>query len=250
MPNPRRSTLFLLVLLIASTVVHESLRAKPPKPGQDGRNTEICVPPPTVSGDWKADELDYKKHGIFENESPTADKTAPVATTLPLTFEQNDCVAFVGNTLLDRARMFGHLETYLQQRFAEQQLTFRNLAWPADAVDLKPRPDNFATEIQHLTRVEADVIFAAYGFNESFAGVERLDGFRVRLRDYLEKLKSYAFNGKTGPRIVLISPIANENVDRTAAADMNNERLATFTLVMKEVAAEANVGFIHSQRCR
>ena len=65
-------------------------------------------------------------------------------------------------------------------------------------------------------------------------------------------------NGKTGPRIVLVSPIANENIKRSytkqnavtgaavsdiPAADLNNERLAAYTKAMAEVAAEQKVGF-------
>ena len=51
----------------------------------------------------------------------------------------------------------------------------RNLAWSADELDLQPRPDNFASTEQHLAWMNADLIFAAFGFNESL--LER-PGFR------------------------------------------------------------------------
>ena len=43
---------------------------------------------------------------------------------------------------------------------------------------------------------------------------------------------------------MLVSPIPNENVPGVSAADQNNEHIARYTSVMKEVAAEQHVGFI------
>ena len=157
--------------------------------------------------------------------------------------EKDDRIALVGNTLLDRGGQFGFFESMLYQTYPELELTIRNFAWSADEVDLQPRPDNFATVPQHLTREKIDVIFAAFGYNESFGGEEKIDEFKDRLRAYLEDIKTSAFNGETGPRIVLISPVANENTEKVAAADMNNDRIALYVKAMGEVAAEQKVGF-------
>jgi uncharacterized cupredoxin-like copper-binding protein len=119
----------------------------------------------------------------------------------------------------------------------------RNFAWSADEVDLQPRPDNFATVKQHLTREKIDVVFAAFGFNESFAGLEAIESFTARLTTWLIDLKTSALNGKTGPQIVLISPIANENLADIPAADLNNERLAAYAAAMARVAKAQQVGF-------
>ena len=108
-----------------------------------------------------------------------------------------------------------------------------------------PRPKNFGDLHQHLTAQKADVIFAAFGFNESFGGMERLPQFRARLAAFLTELKSNAYNGKTAPRIVLVSPIANENVKGVPAADLNNARIAAYTRAMEAVAAEHKVGFVN-----
>ena len=59
----------------------------------------------------------------------------------------------------------------------------------------------------------------------------------------LQELKTHAYNGKAAPRIVLVSPTANEDVKGIPAAKMNNERLAAYTKAMAEVAAEQKVGF-------
>ena len=120
----------------------------------------------------------------------------------------------------------------------------RNLAWSADTPDLQPRPANFADQLQHLTHEQADVIFVAYGFNESFAGDAGLDTFRLSLKNHVARLKASAFNGTAGPRIVLISPIGNENISGVQAADRNNARLAAYTAAVRDVAHEQQVGFV------
>ena len=132
----------------------------------------------------------------------------------------------------------------LQQRFPDRRLTVRNLAWSADEVGLQPRPQNFADVEQHLVHEKADVVFAAYGFNESFAGVAGLPAFKAKLTALVAGLKSKAFNGRSAPRVVLVSPAANENVSGVAAADLNNARIKLYADAVREVAAEQKVGFV------
>ena len=104
----------------------------------------------------------------------TWNSPAAVETTLPLQLKPSDHVVFIGNTLFDRGAQFPYFEAMLQQAHPAQKLVVRTLAWSADEVDLMPRPDNFGTLNQHLMVQQADVIFAAFGFNESFAGAERI----------------------------------------------------------------------------
>ena len=184
------------------------------------------------------------KYGIYHRTAPRAAETDPVSTSLPLKLQRGDRLAFVGNTLLERSQYFGFFEAMLHQAFPQHQLVVRNLTWSADETDLQPRPANFADQNQHLTHEKADVIFAAYGFNESFAGPAGLSRFRLALQRYLADLKTRAFNGKTGPQIVLISPIANEDIDGVSAASMNNARIRLYLDAMREVAAEQQVGFV------
>ncbi len=184
------------------------------------------------------------RYGIYAESAPNPETTGAVTTTLPLKLEKGEKIAFVGNTLLDRVGEFGFLESMIYLAHPDLELVIRNLAWPADEVYLQPRPDNFATVAQHLTREKIDVIIAAFGFNESFGGQEGLDEFKSRLATYLRTLKTSAFNGESGPRIVLFSPVAAENTERVPAADMNNERLALYTAAMAEVAEAEMVGFV------
>jgi len=203
---------------------------------RDAKNTNTGKAPPP-----KDPEL--AKYGIYAANAPTPTKVEPVETTLPLHLKKGTRIAYVGNTLLDRAQDFGLFEAMLQQAHPDSELFVRNFAWSADEVDLQPRPDNFATVAQHLTREKIDVIFAAFGYNESFAGKDRIEEFKARLTSYLLDLKTSAFNRESGPQIVLVSPVANENMPGVPAGDLNNERLALYTTAMAEVAAEQKVGF-------
>ncbi len=181
--------------------------------------------------------------GIYAESAPTPETTERIATTLPLILNQGDRIAFVGNTLFDRAQDFAYFEAMLHQAHPEHQLVIRNFAWSADEVDLQPRPDNFATVPQHLTREKIDVIFAAFGFNESFSGIKNLPEFEERLTKWIQETTTSAYNGRTGPKVILLSPIANENLPDIPAADLNNERLEAYTQAMRDVAARERVGF-------
>ena len=187
---------------------------------------------------------EFKEYGLFADKSPKPQQIEPVETLLPLKINSKSRIAYVGNTLLDRAQHFGHFEAFLQQRFPNKELAVRNFAWSADEIDLMPRPDNFASVDQHLLHHRTDIIFAAFGFNESFAGEEKVSEFKSRLKNYLQDTKSKAYNGKSGPKIILISPNRNQNIEGVKAADLNNKRISSYTNAMREVANSEKVGFV------
>jgi plastocyanin len=223
----------------------ETVPAEKPK-GKKAKKKTVVADPKNRESSQKRPNADpaLADYGIYAKTAPNPEKTEPLETTLPLKLEKGTRIAYVGNTLLDREQDFGYFETSVQQANPGKELVIRDFAWSADEVDLQPRPDNFATVAQHLTREKIDVVFAAFGYNESFGGLERIDEFRARLRKWLRETKTSAFNGRTGPRIVLLSPIANENIAAIPAADLNNARLAAYTEAMAEIAAEAKVGFV------
>ena len=192
----------------------------------------------------RAQETDFTPYGIYQATAPRPPRTDPQPTPLPLELRRGDRIALVGNTLFDRLRLFGSFETLLQQNYPDHRLVVRNLAWSADEIDIQPRPDNFADVEQHLNHQKIDVIFAAFGFNESFAGVQQIDSFKLRLTKYLDRLKRHAYNGRSAPRIVLVSPTSNENVVGVRAADLNNKRLREYVAAMQLVAQQQRVGFV------
>ncbi len=230
-------TILASMFLLVSAGVFFPAHAQIPQKIQDARNVESGDPDPP-------EDPALAQHGIYAATAPRAKSTAPITTQLPLELEPGARIAMVGNMLLERSQYFGYIETLLHQRLTKHQLVVRHLGWPADTVTLQPRPDNFADVDQHLYHERADVILAAFGFNESFDGVEGLPGFSEALRQYVEKLKSTAFNDRSGPKIVLLSPIANENVPGVLAADMNNHQIEMYVGVVRDIASEMEVGFI------
>jgi lysophospholipase L1-like esterase/azurin len=187
---------------------------------------------------------EFKEYGLFADKSPKPKQVEPSETLLPLKINSKARIAYIGNTLLDRAQHFGHFEAFLHQRFPNKELTVRNFAWSADEIDLMPRPDNFASVDQHLLHHRTDIIFAAFGFNESFAGEDKVPEFKSRLQTFLQHTKSRSYNGKSGPKIILISPNRNQNIEGARAADLNNKRINSYTNAMREVASSERVGFV------
>ena len=187
---------------------------------------------------------DYQKYAMFAQNAERAKPSKPIRTELPIKLSKDTRIALIGNTLFDRLRDFGHFEALLQQGHPKHELILRNLAWSADEIDLQPRPDNFADTNQHLTAMKADLIIAAFGYNESFSGIEKIPDFKIRLQAYLSSLKTAAYNGVSAPQIVMVSPIANENVEGVDAASMNNDRLLAYTDAMKDICTVEGVGFI------
>jgi len=202
----------------------------------DAKNQATGKPDP-------AHDPELLQYGIYQATAPRPATTAPVTTTLPLELKKGDRIAFIGNSLFDGMQDSGVFEALVQAAHPGLELVFRNLAWPADEVGLQPRPENFADTEQHLFHEKADVIFAAFGFNESFAGKEGAPEFRRQLTDYVAKLKTSAFNGETGPRVVLVSPIAPENVQNIHARTLTGENPGLYAQIMAEVAKEQEVGF-------
>lgn len=254
---PRRAVLtsaaVILTAALAGSIVNveepvvglATSHAAPPKQKKKPKSPRVNDARNTSTGK-KAPPKDpeFAKYGIYHRTAPRAAKKLPVPTTLPLQLKPGARIAFVGNTLLERSQYFGFFETMLHQAFPTHRLVVRNLCWSADETDLQPRPENFADQDQHLTHEKVDVIFAAYGFNESFAGKEGLAEFRRKLSDWLTAVTSKAFNGKSTPQLVLVSPIANEDIDGVAAGSMNNEHIALYANAMREVAKEHRVGFV------
>src|SRR4029077_19353496 len=188
-----------------------------------------------------------------------------------LELKKGDHICIVGNTLAERMQYFGWLETRLVSRFPEHDLVFRNLGYSGDEITLRLRPMAFGTPDEwlagsapvpqpaklnpgapvrenrfELTNTKADVIFAFFGYNESFAGEAGLPKFKQDLDAWIKHTREQKYNGTSAPRIVLFSPIAHENLEDRNLPDgqTNNERLTKYTLAMAEVARANNVLFV------
>ena len=78
-------------------------------------------------------------------------------------FEQGDRVAIIGNATAGRLQYDSWLETFLQTALPKHELVIRNLAFPGDTVDKRPRNKGFMAAEDYLKHVAADVIFVFFG---------------------------------------------------------------------------------------
>ena len=170
---------------------------------------------------------------------------ARAASPTTLELREGDRICLIGNTLAERLQHHNHWEALLHQRFPRHQLVVRNLAWPADEVDLRPRAEGFGEPEQHLKANGADVILAFFGFNESFAGPDGLPAFRESLNAWVTATLQADYSGRGRPRLALVSPIAHENLRNPDLPDgeANNRNLELYTAVIRDVAARHGVVF-------
>ena len=172
--------------------------------------------------------------------------TVPAKAQPPLVLQPHDRVMLVGNTLAERQQLFNHFETSLLTRFPDLELTIRNLGWSGDTPALQPRPLNFGDAASHLTAQRADVILAFFGLNESFAGEAGVAAFERDLEAWVTLHRAARYNGTSPPRIVLVSPIAQERLKRLVHVDVEarNRELARYTDAMRRLAARLQVPFV------
>src|SRR5262249_40108199 len=104
----------------------------------------------------------------------------------------------------------------------------------------------FGSPDDWLSRTKADVIFAFFGYNESFAGPDGLDKFKKELDQFIKHTLAQKYNGKSPPRLIIFSPIAHENLHDRYFSDgkENNQRLKLYSDAMAEVAKSNKVMFV------
>ncbi len=171
-----------------------------------------------------------------------------IADAQTLTLNKGDRIALVGNSLAEGMQNHGWMETVIHSRFPEHDLAFRNLGFAGDEVhpSLRLRSEGFGNPDEWLTRVKADVVFAFFGYNESFGGQSGLEKFKKDLDAFIDNTQRQHYNGKNPPRLVLFSPIAHENLKDPNLPDgsANNKNLKLYTDTMAEVAKANNVTYI------
>jgi putative heme-binding domain-containing protein len=163
-----------------------------------------------------------------------------------LRLKHGDHVSIIGNTLADRMQHHGWLETYLQSRFPDLELAFRDLGFSGDELTVRFRSENFGTPDQWLARTRSDVVFAFFGYNESYGGQAGLPKFKKDLDGFIKHTLAQKYNGQSAPRLVLFSPIAHEDLHSRNLPDGkgNNRRLEPYTAAMAEVARANGVPFV------
>jgi putative heme-binding domain-containing protein len=170
--------------------------------------------------------------------------TAHAQTKLAL--NTGDRVTIIGNALAERMQHDGWLETQIAARFPRHQLTFRNLGFSGDELTTRARSAGFGSPDQWLTKTKTDVVFAFFGYNESFQGEAGLDRFKAELANFIRHTRGQKYNGKSPARLVLFSPIAFENLNTPNLPNgyEHNKRLELYTAAMQQVAAKEKVAFV------
>lgn len=180
---------------------------------------------------------------------PTLPEEVPAGYRDPesFVFAKNDVVAMIGNGLADRMQHDGWAETFLQIGNPDKDLVFRNLSITGDRAGHYPRAKGFTAMPEYLRLVGADVIFAFFGYNESFSGPSGLAAYESDLSAMIRDLRGTKTKGKNFPRIVLFSPIAHEDLHDPNLPDgtENNKRLAIYTASMQKVAGHEGVTFVN-----
>jgi len=169
-----------------------------------------------------------------------------VGAAASLEFKPGDHVSFIGNTLAERMQHHGWLETRLQSRFPQHELSFRNLGFSGDELTLRLRSASFGTPDEWLTRTKADVVFAFFGYNESYGDEAGLPKFKQDLDAFVKHTLGQKYNGTSIPRLVLFSPIAHEDLHDRNLPDgkENNRRIAIYSAAMAEIAKANDVVFV------
>ena len=162
-----------------------------------------------------------------------------------LELKKGDRIILIGNTLAERMQYFGNFETLLQSRFPDLNLVFYDLGWSADEITLRPRSAAFKDHGHTLEDEKPDVIIAAFGFNESFAGPKGEAKFDRDLQNFIKETTTTKYNGKAPPKLVLLSPITHENMGNPHVTDgtANNENLMLYTRAIA-LHAKLNPGVI------
>lgn len=194
------------------------------------------------------------------------------AGTDHLAIHKDDHLILVGNNLGSRMLNFGHFETEMHLRYPDSTLFIRNMCDGGNTPGFRPHSgrvspwafpgaEQFQTELANnsgsqghfetpdewITRLEADIIVAFFGYSESFQGEAGLENFKAELTAFVQHTLGQKYNGETPPALALVSPIAFEDLsDLQDLPDgiQENKNLELYTQAMQEVADSHQVLFV------
>lgn len=190
----------------------------------------------------------------------------------PIKIQKDSRIVLIGNNLGSRMMEYGDFDTELQTRFPDYNLFIRNICNPGNTAGFRPHPSrnspwafpgaekfnpefdintgsegHFPTEDEWLTELKPDVILGFFGYNESFRGEEGLEDFKGEIAAFIDHTNSTDYNGGKGSKLVLISPIAFEDLtDKFDLPDGKefNKNIQLYADAMEQVAKEKNTAFL------
>lgn len=190
----------------------------------------------------------------------------------PIPFNKGAHLVLIGNNLGARMMEYGDFDTELHVRFPDSTLTVRNICAPGNTPGFRPHPSrnspwafpgaavfnpdydidtgsegHFPTEDEWISNLKADIILGFFGYNESFKGESGLENFKGELSAFIDHSNAQNYNDGKGTQLVLISPIAYEDLselyDLPDGKEIN-KNIALYTKAMKAIAQEKNIPFI------
>ncbi len=166
-------------------------------------------------------------------------EVAQPASKALLELQDGDRMVYYGNTLLERDRHYGMLETMFRSRFPGRKLSFRNLAWPGDTVHVQLRPLNFGSMELHLKVQKPSIILVSFGNNEAYDGQAGLQAYLKAYRRQLEMLT------RTGAKIIILSPIRHEDLGTPFPnPSAYNENARSYSEATRQLARETGALYI------
>ncbi len=163
-----------------------------------------------------------------------------------VTFEDNDTIVLLGNTMIERAQKYGHLETAISLSAGKKKLKFRNLGWSGDTVFgharsyFGPPKEGFDRLKSDLTELKPNLVIVCYGAVAAYDGEKGLPEFIAGYETLLSMIKSSA-----SPReIVIVSPPPAESLG-SPMPDMSehNKRLALYSEALGKLARKHKLQF-------
>lgn len=186
--------------------------------------------------------------------------------------EHGQRIMSIGGAIGERMLHYPHFETELQLRYPESALEYYNMSRSGDTAGFRahsarnspwafPGAEAFHPQTQShfgeghydtpdewLEEFKADTILGFFGYAESFGGEDALPLFRAELEAFVDHSLQQRYNDTAAPMLVLISPIAFEDLSESKflpdgrEANRNLERYAE---VMEAVAREKGVGYVN-----
>ena len=163
-------------------------------------------------------------------------------------FDDGERVVLVGNTVIERAQQYGHVEFALSTRGTGKNVTFRNLGWSGDTVFGEARAgfdtpkEGRARLIEQVQAAKPTTLVIGYGSNAAFDGAEGLPRFVAGLNELLDAWTDL------GAKTVLLGPLDHEDLGRPLPDPASfNENVALVREAIRGVAEERGIRYVDAQ---
>lgn len=178
---------------------------------------------------------------------------AQTASPQAFHFQENDRIALVGDTFLEREQTWGMLETRLTTRYPHHRLVFRNFAWSGDnaagqsraSFDWSKSRDTWQDFIlRELESFQPTVVMIGYGMASSLEGMSALSQFRADMNRLLDRIQE-DLKQKDPVRVILFSPVRHEAMGGDLPAPTDHNRvLKSYTSTIAAIAKQRGVPFV------